>query len=55
MKAYAMTIKKEKTLNKWLDEQLKAELIMLRTRTVDLVSFLFLSYVLFSIFLFLEL
>jgi len=27
-KAYAMTIKKEKSLNQWLDEQLKAGLIM---------------------------
>ena len=28
VKAYTMTIKKEKTLNKWLDKQLQAELIM---------------------------
>ena len=27
-KAYAMTIKEEETLNKWLDEQLKAGLIV---------------------------
>ena len=27
-KAYAMTIKKEKALNQWLDKQLKAELIV---------------------------
>ena len=27
-KAYAMTLKKEKALNQWLDEQLKTELIM---------------------------
>jgi len=27
-KAYAMTIKEEETLNEWLDEQLKAGLIM---------------------------
>jgi len=27
-KAYVMTIKKDKVLNQWLDEQLKAELIV---------------------------
>jgi len=27
-KAYAMTLKKEEALNKWLDEQLKVELIV---------------------------
>ena len=27
-KAYAMTLKEEKALNQWLDEQLKAELIV---------------------------
>ena len=27
-KAYAMTIKEEEALNQWLDEQLKAELIV---------------------------
>ena len=27
-KAYTMTIKKNKALNQWLDEQLKAELIV---------------------------
>ena len=27
-KAYAITLKKEETLNQWLDEQLKAELIV---------------------------
>ena len=27
-KAYAMTIKKDETLNQWLDKQLKTELIM---------------------------
>jgi len=27
-KAYAITLKEEKALNQWLDEQLKAELIM---------------------------
>jgi len=27
-KAYAMTIKEEESLNQWLDEQLKVELIM---------------------------
>ena len=28
MKAYAMTIKKDKALNQWLDEQLNVELIV---------------------------
>ena len=28
MKAYVMTLKEEEALNQWLDEQLKAELIV---------------------------
>ena len=40
-KAYTMTVKKEEALNQWLDEQLKAELIVeLKSRYMTLYFYI---------------